>query len=139
MGLRPAPPGCAPNPRAMMGLRPAPPGCAPNPRAMMGLRPAPPGCAPKPRAMMGLRPAPPGPAGLCPNPPRRVDEAGRLFEPLLEAMAHAHAAGVAHRDLKLGNVLLESVEGGSLRPRVIDFGIAKIVAPDEAAGSGATD
>ncbi|APR87019.1 Serine/threonine protein kinase [Minicystis rosea] len=70
--------------------------------------------------------------------PMALEDAWRLFEPLLDAMAHAHAAGVAHRDLKPGNVILEPDRGGELKPRVIDFGIAKIVAPHETAGSGAT-
>ena len=71
--------------------------------------------------------------------PLPLADAWQLFEPLLDAMAHAHAAGVAHRDLKPGNVLVERLGDGTLRPRVIDFGIAKIVAPDETAGSGATN
>jgi serine/threonine protein kinase len=72
--------------------------------------------------------------------PLPLDEAWRLFEPLLDAMAHAHAHDVAHRDLKPANVLLDlGGEGGAIVPRVVDFGIAKIVAPGEVAGTGATN
>jgi serine/threonine protein kinase len=56
-----------------------------------------------------------------------------LLRPLLDALSAAHAAGVAHRDLKPGNVM---VEGGVASPRIrlLDFGIAKLMRPDEALG-----
>jgi hypothetical protein len=70
--------------------------------------------------------------------PMELAEAWALFAPLLAAMEHAHRSGVVHRDLKPENILLESAGAGTFVPRVIDFGIAKIVAPDEAPGSGKT-
>jgi serine/threonine protein kinase len=52
---------------------------------------------------------------------------------LLDALAHAHARGVVHLDLKCSNALLRRDEG---RPTVVlsDFGLAKLVHTDTARG-----
>jgi serine/threonine protein kinase len=48
----------------------------------------------------------------------------QLLVQVLEVVAAAHDAGVVHRDLKPGNILVEE-HGGVLAPRLIDFGIAR--------------
>jgi tetratricopeptide (TPR) repeat protein len=53
--------------------------------------------------------------------PLHPKQAAGLIEVLARAMYHAHTAGVVHRDLKPGNVLL-TAEG---EPKVADFGLAK--------------
>ncbi len=57
---------------------------------------------------------------------RRLREEVALLAEIAEAVAYAHAQGVLHRDIKPGNVLLESPgEGMPPRARVMDFGLAK--------------
>jgi eukaryotic-like serine/threonine-protein kinase len=53
--------------------------------------------------------------------PRRVV---RLVHQILLGLAHAHAAGLIHRDLKPDNVIVELDAEGAEIPRIVDFGIA---------------
>jgi len=54
-----------------------------------------------------------------------------LFLPIASALYEAHSRGAVHRDLKPGNIFIAKAHDGSLRPLVLDFGIAKLL--DEAA------
>lgn len=74
-------------------------------------------------------------AGMAePPPPATILP---LFLQVLDAIGHAHRAGVIHRDIKPNNILVETLADGSLRPRIMDFGIAKVM-NEELAVKGAT-
>jgi len=60
-----------------------------------------------------------------------------LLCPVIQALAFAHRQGIVHRDIKPGNIIVGETERGPLL-RVLDFGIAKIMAGDEPVGSGQT-
>ncbi len=47
-----------------------------------------------------------------------------LVAKIADAVHHAHARGVLHRDLKPGNILVDTTEG-TPRPKVLDFGVAR--------------
>lgn len=58
----------------------------------------------------------------------------RLFVEVADAVQYAHANLVIHRDLKPGNIVLRS-DG---RPKLLDFGIAKVFRPPGSAGGSET-
>lgn len=68
-------------------------------------------------------------AWLAANGPPALPLVHRLGAHILRAVAAAHDAGVIHRDLKPGNVLIATTDEGPAA-RVCDFGLAR--SPDDA-------
>lgn len=65
-------------------------------------------------------------------PPKSWSQVKRWMLELLDALAHAHAGAVIHRDLKPGNILLDRDSDGIERIKLVDFGIAQLVSEMEA-------
>ncbi len=65
-------------------------------------------------------------------------QALELFARICDAVDHAHHQGVIHRDLKPGNILIERGHGGP-QPKVLDFGVARVIGTDDAITTLQTD
>ena len=71
----------------------------------------------------------------CEDRKLNVRERLQLMIQVCRAVQHAHQRGVIHRDLKPSNIIVGDDENGSLRVKVIDFGIAKALST----GAGASN
>jgi serine/threonine-protein kinase len=56
-----------------------------------------------------------------------VPTAVQLLRPIAEALDAAHSAGIVHRDLKPQNVFLAQEPTGETVPKLLDFGLAKLL------------
>ncbi|MCB9678292.1 MAG: serine/threonine protein kinase [Alphaproteobacteria bacterium] len=59
-----------------------------------------------------------------------------LVEDIAAALSYAHARGVVHRDIKPENIFLADEPDGSLRPVLLDFGVAHVHAMTALTQSG---
>lgn len=54
-------------------------------------------------------------------------ETAYCLAPILGALDHVHRAGLVHRDVKPANIFLAREADGALVPKLLDFGIAKVL------------
>jgi eukaryotic-like serine/threonine-protein kinase len=50
-----------------------------------------------------------------------------LLLPIMDALVSLHAKGIAHRDVKPSNVFLSRAPSGRVTPKLLDFGLARVV------------
>jgi eukaryotic-like serine/threonine-protein kinase len=68
----------------------------------------------------------------------RPEEAIPLLRQVARALDAAHAAGIAHRDLKPENVFVSYDDDGNAFPKLLDFGIAKLLGESQRSGQHRT-
>jgi serine/threonine-protein kinase len=66
--------------------------------------------------------------------PLEPERAFNIFRQILQGLSYVHEQGFVHRDLKPGNVFLQPVSESGEHVKLLDFGLAKAVAPENAEG-----
>jgi eukaryotic-like serine/threonine-protein kinase len=64
----------------------------------------------------------------CDQHQLKIRERLELFIKVCDGVLHAHQKAIIHRDLKPANILVVEVDGKPT-PRIIDFGLAKVIGP----------
>ncbi len=79
---------------------------------------------------------------LADREPMALREVAALLGPIVGATAAVHAHGIVHRDIKPDNIFLARTPWGLVMPKLLDFGIAKMMqregAPGPVTSTGAT-
>ena len=72
------------------------------------------------------------------QPGRRLDPVvvAHIGHQVARALVKAHAARVIHRDLKPANIFLTNRDDGSMKVKILDFGISKLLASETSTGTG---
>lgn len=67
-----------------------------------------------------------------------VDDVLRVMAQVCCALEAAHKLGVIHRDLKPANIFVLATDDGSIKIKILDFGIARVIDPHALAGGKKT-
>ena len=70
--------------------------------------------------------------------PMDPDEVALIADQVCRALSAVHAKGIVHRDLKPQNIQLVTKADGSLQVKLLDFGVAKILASPDGVQSAKT-
>ena len=62
--------------------------------------------------------------------PMALPLALEVIQQTARGLAAAEACGVVHRDIKPSNLMIESAASGEVLVKIIDYGVAKVMAPD---------
>ncbi len=57
-----------------------------------------------------------------------LEQKVKVIREVAAALHEAHRLGLVHRDVKPGNIMITTAEDGSLKPYVVDFGLAREIA-----------
>ncbi|MDI1445410.1 serine/threonine-protein kinase [Polyangium sp. 6x1] len=61
------------------------------------------------------------------HPKMTLEQKVKVVREVAAALHEAHRLGLVHRDIKPGNIMVMTAEDGSLKPYVVDFGLAREV------------
>lgn len=64
-----------------------------------------------------------------------VAEVPKIFAPIVHTLSAAHSMGIAHRDLKPGNIFVMAAHRGG-QVRLLDFGLAKVMSANALTRNG---
>lgn len=65
------------------------------------------------------------------NEPISSERAINIISQVCNALEHAHTKGIVHRDIKPANIILSKDASGGEIAQLVDFGIAKLINPEE--------
>jgi serine/threonine protein kinase len=68
---------------------------------------------------------------LAAKGPLPLSRTSEILRGICSAVEAAHQRSIVHRDLKPENVFLTEQQGGGIVPKVLDFGIAALIDPNE--------
>ncbi len=60
------------------------------------------------------------------------ERAKHIIFQIIQGVKYLHNLGIVHRDLKLENIMMSNMTDSAI-PKIVDFGLSKIIGPNETA------